>query len=60
MVYRYCDCCYHMAGSPSAAANFFRSHFIPEKWELNYFKLSECMALLWQAIAGTVTASWRK
>jgi len=45
MVYRYCDCCYHMAGSPSAAANFFRSHFIPEKWELNYFKLSECMGV---------------
>lgn len=42
MVYRYCDCCHHMAGSPDAAANFYRDHFVPEGWELNYFKLSEC------------------
>ena len=45
MVYRYCDCCSHMAGSPDAAANFFRSHFVPEKWELRYSKLSECMGV---------------
>lgn len=45
MVYRYCDCCSHMAGSPDAAVNFFRSHFIPEKWKLDYFKLSECMGV---------------
>lgn len=45
MVFRYCDCCSHMAGSPDAAVNFFRSHFIPEKWKLDYFKLSECMGV---------------
>ena len=53
MVNRYCSCCYHMAGSPNAAANFFRSHFIPEKWALNYFKLSECMGV---ALAGRCMA----
>lgn len=42
MVNRYCSCCSHMAGSPNAAVNFFRGRFIPERWELNYFKLSEC------------------
>lgn len=42
MVYRYCDCCHHLAGDPDAAANFYRDHFVPEGWELNYFKLSEC------------------
>lgn len=45
MVNRYCGCCYHMAGSPNGAANFFRSHFVPEKWELSYFKLGECMGV---------------
>ena len=45
MVNRYCSCCYHMAGNPNGAANFFRSHFVPEKWELGYFKLSECMGV---------------
>ena len=45
MVYRYCSCCSHMAGSPDAAANFFRSHFVPKKWELTYFKLNECMGI---------------
>ncbi len=45
MVNRYCSCCYHMAGNPNGAANFFRSHFVPEKWELSYFKLGECMGV---------------
>lgn len=39
---RYCKCCHHLAGRPDAAANFYRHHFIPERWKLNYFKLSEC------------------
>lgn len=42
MVNHYCGCCQHLAGWPDAAANFYRSHFIPDRWELNYFKLSEC------------------
>lgn len=42
MVYHYCDCCHHLAGRPDAAANFYRDHFVPESWTLNYFKLSEC------------------
>lgn len=42
MVNRYCDCCHHLAGWPEAAANFYRSHFIPNGWELRYSGLSEC------------------
>lgn len=42
MVNYYCDCCQHLAGRPEAAANFYRHHFIPTGWALNYFKLSEC------------------
>ena len=42
MVNRYCKCCYHLAGRSDAAANFYNSHFIPERWELFYSKLSEC------------------
>ena len=42
MVNRYCKCCYHLAGRPDTAANFYNSHFIPERWELFYSKLSEC------------------
>lgn len=45
MVYRYCKCCYHMAGKPEAAANFYKHHFVPTGWKLNYFKLSECMGV---------------
>ncbi len=42
MVNRYCKCCYHLAGRPDAAANFYNDHFIPDRWALSYFKLSEC------------------
>ena len=42
MVNRYCKCCYHLAGRSDAAANFYNSHFIPERWESFYSKLSEC------------------
>lgn len=42
MVNQYCDCCHHMVGRPDAAVNFYREHFIPTHWALNYFKLSEC------------------
>lgn len=45
MVYQYCHCCRHLADRPDAAANFYRDHFIPERWELCYFKLSECSAM---------------
>lgn len=45
MVNRYCDCCHHLAGRPDAAANFYRQNFIPDRWELNYFKLSECWGI---------------
>lgn len=45
MVFRYCKCCCHMAGHPEAEANFFRHHFVPTGWELNYFKLSECAGI---------------
>lgn len=42
MVNRYCKCCHHLAGRPEAAANFCNSHFIPDRWELQYPELSEC------------------
>lgn len=42
MVNRYCECCHHLAGRPDTAANFYRHNFIPDRWELSYFKLSEC------------------
>lgn len=42
MVNRYCKCCYHLASWPDAAANFYNDHFIPDRWALSYFKLSEC------------------
>ena len=42
MVNRYCKCCYHLAGRPDAAANFYNDHFIPDRWALSYFNLSEC------------------
>ena len=42
MVNRYCKCCHHLAGRPDAAANFCNSHFIPDRWELQYPELSEC------------------
>lgn len=42
MVNRYCKCCHHLAGRPDAAANFYSAHFIPDRWELQYFQLSEC------------------
>lgn len=45
MVFSYCKCSRHMAGNPEAAANFYRSHFIPKNWKLHYFKLSECGAI---------------
>lgn len=45
MVNRYCKCCYHLAGQPDAAANFYNDHFIPIRWALNYFKLSECLGV---------------
>ena len=45
MVNRYCKCCHHMAGKPDAAANFYNDHFIPDRWALFYFKLSECMGV---------------
>ena len=34
-----------MAGSPNAAINFYRSHFIPRDWKLHYSKLGECGAI---------------
>ncbi len=42
MVNRYCKCCYHLAGRPNAAANYYNDHFIPGRWALHYSKLSEC------------------
>lgn len=42
MVFTYCHCCRFLAGRDDAAANFYRDHFVPEGWALNYFKLSEC------------------
>ena len=42
MVNRYCNCCHHLAGRPNSPANFYNDHFIPTRWELCYFKLSEC------------------
>lgn len=42
MVNRYCDCCHHLAGQPNAADNFYRHNFVPDRWALDYFKLSEC------------------
>ena len=44
MVFQYCDCCHHMAetGKPNAVANFYRDHFVPDGWRLDYFELSEC------------------
>lgn len=42
MVFQYCNCCHHLAGRPNAAANFYRDHFVPDRWKLDYFKLSEC------------------
>lgn len=46
MVYHYCHCCRFLADRPDAAANFYRDHFIPERWELRYFKLSECSCVI--------------
>lgn len=43
MVNRYCKCCYHLASWPDAVANFYNDHFIPDRWALSYFKLSEYM-----------------
>lgn len=45
MVFRYCHCCRYPVDRPDAAANFYREHFIPERWELCYCKLSECPAI---------------
>ena len=45
MVFSYCKCSRHMAGSPNAAINFYRSHFIPRDWKLHYSKLGECGAI---------------
>lgn len=45
MVDRYCNCCQHLAGWPDAAANFYKSHFIPDGWKLHYSGLSECYGL---------------
>lgn len=42
MVHQYCHCCRNLADRPNAIANFYRDHFIPERWELCYFGLSEC------------------
>lgn len=42
MVNRYCECCHRLVGRPDAAANFYNAHFIPDRWELQYFQLSEC------------------
>ena len=42
MVNRYCECCHRLVGRPDAAANFYNDHFIPDRWELQYFQLSEC------------------
>ena len=42
MVNRYCKCCYHLAGRPDAAANFYNDHFIPDHWALHYTTLNEC------------------
>ena len=46
MVYQYCHCCRSLADRPDAAANFYRDHFIPERWELCYSKLSECSGVI--------------
>ena len=45
MGFSYCKCSRHMAGNSETAANFFRSHFIPQDWKLHYSKLSECGAI---------------
>lgn len=45
MVNQYCHCCRFLADRPNAAANFYRDHFIPERWELCYFRLSEVSAI---------------
>lgn len=45
MVDRYCKCCQHMAGRPEALSNFYKDHFIPTGWELNYTKLSDCWSI---------------
>ena len=45
MVNRYCECCHRLAGRPDAADNFYNDHFIPTRWALNYFKLSECLGI---------------
>lgn len=45
MVNRYCKCCHRLAGRPDAADNFYNDHFIPTRWALNYFKLSECLGI---------------
>lgn len=42
MVNRFCKCCYHLAGRPDAAANFYNDHFIPDHWALCYTTLNEC------------------
>ena len=46
MVYQYCHYCRFLADRPDAAANFYRDHFIPERWELCYSKLSECSGVI--------------
>lgn len=45
MVNHYCHCCRYLADRPNAAANFYRDHFVPDRWELCYFKLSEVSAM---------------
>ena len=44
MVFQYCQCCHHMAETdkPNAVTNFYRDHFVPNGWRLDYFELSEC------------------
>lgn len=46
MVVQYCHCCRFLAGRSEASANFYRDHFIPERWELCYSKLSECAGVI--------------
>ncbi len=46
MVHQYCHCFRFLADRPDAAANFYRDHFIPERWELCYSKLSECSGVI--------------
>lgn len=45
MVFSVCKCNRHMASNPAAAANFFKRHFIPNGWRLDYFDLSQCNAV---------------